>query len=373
MKALKISLISLAVVVILFLGYGISAWLQPSTSQERINELEIRMYISEDEFMLDALEVYKENWENQEGDFLAKSSGGLFGGGRADSIRWKKYWYPTMQSIDSAIYLRKLINDKKFAQLKYYHFSKQPAFNAAIHKISAANVEEVKNRLGTISTWTLAQITHFINGVVSDLPEVSQTTLAVSSTNVTIGASGDRKTIAINTDAPDYQIVNSPVWCKIESKNSTSFTLLAVKNNSVNERYGRIIVKANDKEVVIHITQMGKEQVRKAEEPKMNPDAEYKKRTYPIMPDSLSPTQNSQKEIADSFWELVKFNMGKKSFEHWWKKWENITSENEYKKFYDKYLKSSKQFNKFMETPEVKRKRAKTLEELENLILELDN
>jgi hypothetical protein len=83
-----------------------------------------------------------------------------------------------------------------------------------------------------------------------------------------------------------------------------------------------------------------------------------------------SSEQRQQEEFQSAFWELMKKSdkPQKSDYDNWFKKGSSISAENEYKKFYDKYLDTSAKFEKFTEIPAIDRIKAKTLNDLENLI-----
>lgn len=173
--------IATLIVSAIILGVGIWALFHFLCNDEQIekselNNTKIEMYVEGDSLMLDKLKVYKEDWEKQEEDFIAKSGGGLFGGKeKADSAKWKSDWQPSYKSIERAITKRNLINEKNFAELKNQrYFAGQLSFKTAIEKIESTKYAEVKQELGDVSALTLTQIADSINAILTPKEQEKQ-------------------------------------------------------------------------------------------------------------------------------------------------------------------------------------------------------
>jgi len=154
--------------IVLGLAIGIWALYSFFGKEITLNKWEIEMYVEGDSLMLDKLNIYKENWEKQEQDFIIKSGGGIFGGAENfDSTKWKSDWKPAYESISRAIIKRELINNKNFAELRNQRYSMEYlSLITAIKKIDSTKYEEVGSQLGEVSALTLTQIAEKINKIL---------------------------------------------------------------------------------------------------------------------------------------------------------------------------------------------------------------
>ena len=173
--------IATLIVSAIILGVGIWALFHflgndKQTEKSELNNTKIEMYVEGDSLMLDKLKVYKENWEKQEEDFIAKSGGGWFGGEeKADSAKWKSYWQPANESIDRAIKKRELINNKNIEELGNQRYSTvQQSFITAIEKIDSTKYAEVGEELGDVKALTLTQIAEKINEILKSIEPVKE-------------------------------------------------------------------------------------------------------------------------------------------------------------------------------------------------------
>lgn len=146
-----------------------------------INKLQIKTYIEGDSLMLDKLNIFKEKWEKLEQDFITESSGGMFGGyENVDSSKWKNEWEPAYESINKAIKIRELINNKNIADLRIQHYyNRQLTFKAAIEKMDSSKYADVGRELGDISFQTLSQIAISINTILTQKENREQEQLPV--------------------------------------------------------------------------------------------------------------------------------------------------------------------------------------------------
>lgn len=69
------------------------------------------------------------------------------------------------------------------------------------------------------------------------------------------GESGGRETYTVSTSASSFETWGVPLWCRIENKTSTSFTLVCERNASRTTREDYMKVKAAGKEIKISIEQ----------------------------------------------------------------------------------------------------------------------
>jgi len=78
-----------------------------------------------------------------------------------------------------------------------------------------------------------------------------------------------------------------------------------------------------------------------------------------------------QTDFENKFWDLVQGQTStpnKAEYDKWFASGNKISSKNDYKKFYDTYLKDNNKFEKFKKIPAIKRRKASRLSELEELI-----
>lgn len=170
-------LIAIVVMAVMFWN-DIFSGQSPKMQQQTISEKQITSYVEGDYLILDTLKTYKVNWENQERDFITKSGGGFWyklthifvDNKTADSTKWRSDWQPVYESIEQAITKRKMIDNKKFLELKSGNFewsTIQKNFEDAINKIDSVNSAEVREKLGDVSSLTLTQIANSINSILT--------------------------------------------------------------------------------------------------------------------------------------------------------------------------------------------------------------
>lgn len=66
---------------------------------------------------------------------------------------------------------------------------------------------------------------------------------------------GGTETFSVSTSASTYEVVLLPSWCKVESKNSSSFTIRCERNSSRSERSDWFKVKASGQEIRVNVRQ----------------------------------------------------------------------------------------------------------------------
>jgi hypothetical protein len=140
-------------------------------SQDPIPATQIETYVQGIELNLDTLNHYKAQWEKQieEGGSLCSLFG--FGKKTIDTTKYKE----TLQSIDSAIEKRKLINDRDFAKLKGLCYAPaQQKFKNTVGKIDSSKYYEISQKLDYISTLNLNQIADSIKDILKRPKEVPE-------------------------------------------------------------------------------------------------------------------------------------------------------------------------------------------------------
>jgi hypothetical protein len=132
--------------------------------------MEIKEYVEGNNLFLNKLENYKAGLENQIPE-IVQNGGGLlvyFGGSKkqTDSTEYKE-WRKILFSVDSAITLRKLINDRDFVELKKTSYSEnQNEFKLAVEKIDSTDYERFKTKLVNVENLKLTTITDKINKIL---------------------------------------------------------------------------------------------------------------------------------------------------------------------------------------------------------------
>ena len=161
----KPAVISISVVIVLLIVLGF--WLynvyfskNNQTQDIPLTAQQIQTYIEGDSLLIHTLNDYKQEWNSQQENYIHRKGKGFFGGEEeVDSSGWKKEWQPVLKNIELAIFKRNLINEKKFAELKTHYFSiNQQSFKDAIDKIDSTKYNELKQKLGDVSSLTLSDI-----------------------------------------------------------------------------------------------------------------------------------------------------------------------------------------------------------------------
>jgi hypothetical protein len=142
------------------------------THETPLNKSQIQMYVEGDSLFIDKLNDYKENWEKQ----VPKGAWwqNLFGGGeqRVDSTAYKD-WETTYQKIESAIALRKLINDCNFAELKKREDLPEGDFKNSILKLDSTyqGIKDSLMHISDLDTMPLSAIAQRINDLEKEAAE----------------------------------------------------------------------------------------------------------------------------------------------------------------------------------------------------------
>ena len=151
----------------------------------------IYKYLEGEDFNLDKLNSYKEDWDKIKEDYNNKSDG----------------WKDLNDSIERAIRKREWINNFDFDKLKNDTYSKsQNKFLQVINKIDSSNKKQVSSHLSNISYLSLTQIADSINNILRRIDSKTQKTPVVS-TNVGL-KERDSITIAQNQNKGASNVEN---------------------------------------------------------------------------------------------------------------------------------------------------------------------
>lgn len=314
--------IAASVIIVLGMAFIIWALYSPfgenkppqdtSSAAERITA-----YLTGDSLMLAKLNTYKAEWEKQKPEIESFGSSVWYnpttwfvGENEAvsDSSNYQK-WNEIMQSIDNAINLRKMLNDKNFSKLKnhsysYYHES----FKTEVERIDTSQYAMVKTELNDVSNLTLTQIANRIKNILQ------QFEIENSQEKNKDNLSADD----LKTDAKNTSINNSKVNPIAENSSSKSKNSNEGSSNGENEKIKQ---------------------------------------------------QKQQEKFQKEFWDIVyKDNPEKKDFDEWYKSVRKISAQDEFKVFYNNYLSKTsayKKFEDFFKQPSRdKKQKVRTLEEL---------
>jgi hypothetical protein len=163
-KKPKFIIFSIVSVLILCIGiWGLSHYLgKPKNPEEKITAEQINEYIEGDKLILSKLNDYKANWEKQNPQNNTKDEGVLSSflsdNENSDLSVEIDNWNKIGNSIDSAISKRELIDKKDFEELKKIHFNYQESFEKTIDKVKKNKYKLLKEKLGDISSLSLAEI-----------------------------------------------------------------------------------------------------------------------------------------------------------------------------------------------------------------------
>ncbi len=285
--------------------------------EAKLTDEKITAYVKGDSLMLNKLRTYKEDWEKQKPEI--ESSGGFvwynpmtwFVGGNETSLDSTNYkeWSNTLSSIDHAIDLRNLLNEKNFSELKKFSFSSyQDSIKTAVERIDNTQYTIVKKELNDVSYLTLTQIAKSINKILQD--------------------SKIENFQEINTDNLSTDDVETDT--KKTSKNNSRVNSPA-DNNSLKSDTGNVASSKGG----------------------------YEKTNQ----------EKQQAKFQKEFWDIVyKDNPEKKDFDEWYKSGSKISAQNEFKVFYDKYLSKTSAYKKiedfFKQPARDKKQKVRTLEDL---------
>lgn len=184
--------IAFLVVSAVLIGMGFWAFIHfrgvdNQTSIGKLSRTEITAYVTGDSIILNKLNTYKDNWQKQKpeiisiGDFVWYNPMTWFVGGNEtflDSTNYKE-WSNTLSSIERAIELRTLLNEKDFSKLRKFHFSSyQNSIKTAVERIDNTQYTMVKKELNDVSNLTLTQIAGKINEILKPVePEKEETSI----------------------------------------------------------------------------------------------------------------------------------------------------------------------------------------------------
>lgn len=162
---------SIAMLFLLGIGIWFAFYKEIDKVENTFTSTEIQNYIEGDSLLLNKLNEYQIDWEKQHPTNKEKEN--------ILSVLWPyskkdittvdlKTWEQTKEIIDSAIYKRTIIDDKKFKELANMNFSfeKQQQFSKTIKKIKISKFKEVDEKLGNVSDLTLTQISSKIDSLL---------------------------------------------------------------------------------------------------------------------------------------------------------------------------------------------------------------
>ncbi|MBP6754675.1 MAG: hypothetical protein KA210_00910 [Bacteroidia bacterium] len=170
----KLIFISIASIFILSIGiWGLIHLIsKPKQDQKLISSVQINNYLESDNLILDTLKFYQVNWEKQNPQNKTKDKGflsSLLSNNEDSNVSNETdNWTQVSDSINSAIYKRELINNKDFEELEKIHFNKQESFEKIIHDIRKNKYEFLKEKLGDISSLSLAEIESKIKEILNE-------------------------------------------------------------------------------------------------------------------------------------------------------------------------------------------------------------
>jgi hypothetical protein len=174
----KPSVISTLVVVGLISIIAYFAYNSYSDNDTSTKDIEnIEAYLKGDSLILDTLNKIKANWKSKEKTFIEEP--GFFSflsSGGSDSSEWKLTWKPVNDRIDSAIMIRKFVNEKEFIKLKKNNYSDelgQFQFKKSIENIDEYQNSIIKNQLKDISNLPLSEIASKINDLIINLKQAN--------------------------------------------------------------------------------------------------------------------------------------------------------------------------------------------------------
>lgn len=207
---------------------------QTTPNVSSITAKQIKNYVEGDAFILDTLNYYKKEWEKQKPNI--ESSAGItwynpttwFVGSNTitpDSSQYNE-WEKTFNSLEKAIEARRLLDSKKFSELKKQKFfSDKHSIKSCINNIDSTKYTVLSNSngLNDISTLTLTQIADSINAII----EKTQTQ-NLNNNNVQTKQNSAIKNSENKTDKAKYQ--------KLENEFENEFWEIVHKNESISQK-----------------------------------------------------------------------------------------------------------------------------------------
>lgn len=320
-KAFFLSPKVIAGMATLLLVLGVGTWFlflkgDSDSKNSAITENDITTYVDGDELLMNTLNNYKTQWEQQKPKEKSAGIFGMLGFGKkeTDSTAYKN-WEKTHQHIERAIKKRRLLDSKDFkVVLDSSRFSNnQQSFKSVLQKMDSLQKADslqygtVKDNLGDISSLKLSDISDKINEII--------TSPAVNNTNEITGEKTEQQKKESEND-----IVESP---KVEEKKQTNVT--GQTQGSTN--------KNNE------ITQYLK-------------GGELKKETLENYKNVANQNLKKSIDLALEFWSKINNNQ-KSDFDDLLRrvKSDGTLKNSELKKFLDKICENSKAFQKFNSIP----------------------
>jgi len=168
----KFIIFSIVSVLILFIGiWGLSHYfVKQENQEEKITAEIINEYLEGDALILSELNAYKSNWEKQNPKLNREKDGFWFlpVDKNSNSAEELNTWKQINDNIVSAITKRKLIDKMDFKKLKKVHFNNQESFEKTIHDVKKNKYELLKEKLGNISSLSLAEIESEIEEILNE-------------------------------------------------------------------------------------------------------------------------------------------------------------------------------------------------------------
>lgn len=232
-------LIVLIVYALLIIWVSFSST-RSNNEEQPINKSMVLMYIEGDALLINKLNSYKADWEEQKPQGSEESRGilSLLSSGKknTDSNEYKE-WDKVLQSINKAIAKRKLIDKANFAELKNQHYSpQQQEFETAVKNISSAKYIDVRNKLGNTSTLTLNQIADSIKAILTPKETTKEPKKEQNSgpENKLKAAKPQKNNQPATTQSE--KITKSPVQEPQVSKDKTAEIVQYLRGNELNEQ-----------------------------------------------------------------------------------------------------------------------------------------
>ena len=183
-KKPKLIIFSIISVLILSTGiWGLSRYFgKQENPEEKITAEVINKYLQGDALILSKLKDYKANWEKQNPQNNTTDEGFLSSllsnNENLNSSEETDNWNQISDSIDSALHKRKLIDDKKFAELIEIHFGNQKSFEETINNVKKNKYELLKKKLGDISNLKLSEIESKIKEIINKQDSIKASTVS---------------------------------------------------------------------------------------------------------------------------------------------------------------------------------------------------
>lgn len=324
-------------IVFLLLGFGIWSLFIKSKPDTTISfdtlEKDIKSYVDGTELFENKLRDYELKWNSQKPEIKTeeKSWFSIFGIGRKEEIRDFtdfKHWKSISESIEQAIKKRNYINNLNIEELKKLQYSdQQKSFKKAISEIGKAQYEKLR-------------ISHDYDSM--DLNKITKAIVDVIKPVNSSQAIKDKEDVSTSDMTTSTSETNAPK--KVQGLNNS-------KNTN----------KPSDINKLSH----SNEQSKKREKSKtIIKDGEASK-----IQNSMHTGDEKQKKFEEAFWTLIHKDQppNKDDFDAWFKSGTKISSQNEYKKFYNEILSSTARFRKikdFLNKPVIERNKVKDLSTL---------